>query len=185
MLARSTAWRHGLGWISAKNTSIRYSLLSRTSRLAGLTSRWARLASQSLRTMPRPWSMMASSTSASPISLAPSRNSKTIRYSRSGGELRDTVGLGAGQPGPLHQRQRVVLLLHQPLDGVERLLVLQLPVQQRPTELVGAVGAQVAAGVQLAEDIAGVPGPALDLDPQTGSTRPTPTARTAPPLARD
>ena len=84
MLARSTACRQGLGWISAKNTSIRYSLPSRTSRLAGLMSRWARLASQSLRTTPSPWSMMASSTSASPISLAPSMNSKTIRYSRSG-----------------------------------------------------------------------------------------------------
>ena len=167
MLARSTAWRQGLGWISAKNTSIRYSLPSRTSRLAGLMSRWARLASQSLRTMPSPWSMMASSTSASPISLAPSMNSKTIRYSRSGVSSATPYG-GAGQPGPLHQGQRVVLLLDQPLDGVERLLVLQAAVQQRPAELVGAVGTEVAAGVQLAEDIAGGAGLVLDLDPQRG-----------------
>src|SRR5512133_1340254 len=85
-----------------------------------------------------------------------------------GGELGDTVRLRAGQPGPLHQRQGVVLLLDQPLDGVERLFVLQPPVQQRPAELVGAVGPQVALGIQLAEDIAGLAGLVLDLDPQRG-----------------
>jgi hypothetical protein len=50
-----------------------------------------------------------------------------------------------------HQPQGVVLLLDQPPHAVERLLILQPPVQQLPAELVPAVGAQVALGVQLAE----------------------------------
>ena len=42
MLARSTACRHGVGRSSVNATSIRSSRPSRTSRLAGLMSRWAR-----------------------------------------------------------------------------------------------------------------------------------------------
>jgi hypothetical protein len=80
------------------------------------------------------------------------------------GELHHAVGLGAGQAGALHQRQRVVLLLHEPPHGVERLLVLEPAVQQGAAELVGAVGAQVAPGIQLGEQ---PPVPvALDLDAQ-------------------
>src|SRR3712207_7244376 len=45
-------------------------------------------------------------------------------------ELNEPVRRGAGQTGPLHQRQRVVLLLDQPPHRVERLLVLQPPVHQ-------------------------------------------------------
>ncbi len=41
MLARSTACRHGLGRTSAKAVSMTTSRPSRTSRLAGLMSRWA------------------------------------------------------------------------------------------------------------------------------------------------
>ena len=83
----------------------------------------------------------------------------------------------AGQPGPLHQRQRVVLLLDQPAHGVERLLILQPPVQQLPAQLVPAVRTQVGLGVQLAEqDRARV---ALDLDPQRGRPgRPGPVSYT-------
>ena len=96
-----------------------------------------------------------------------------------GGELGDTVGLRAGQAGPLHQRQRVILLLHQPPDGAERLLILQPPVPQRPGELVGAVGAQMAARVELAEHIPGVAGSRPGPGSAAGWTRPSPTARTA------
>ena len=84
MLARSTAWRHGDGRTCTKNTSIRSTLPSRTIRLAGLMSRWARPASHSWRTIVSAWSITSSSTSASPISSAPSKNSVTSRYSRSG-----------------------------------------------------------------------------------------------------
>ena len=83
-----------------------------------------------------------------------------------GGELDEPERGRAGQPGPLHQRQRVVLLLDQPADGVERLLVLQPAVQQLPAQLVPAVRAQVAAGVQLAEQVGGRV--ALDGDAQRG-----------------
>ena len=68
-----------------------------------------------------------------------------------GGELDHPVGRRRGQAGVAQQPQRVVLLLDQPADGVERLLVLQAAVQQLPAQLVPAVRAQMAAGVQLAE----------------------------------
>jgi hypothetical protein len=68
-----------------------------------------------------------------------------------GGELDDPVGRRRGQAGVAQQPQRVVLLLDQPADGVEGLLVLEAAVQQLPAQLVPAVRAQVAAGVQLAE----------------------------------
>ena len=51
MLARSTAWRHGDGRTWAKATSMTARWPSRTSRLAGLMSRWARPASHSRRTI--------------------------------------------------------------------------------------------------------------------------------------
>ena len=68
-----------------------------------------------------------------------------------GGELDDPVGPRRGQAGVAEQPQGIVLLLDQPADGVEGLLVLEAAVQQLPAELVPAVRAQVAAGVQLAE----------------------------------
>src|SRR4029453_8140710 len=83
-----------------------------------------------------------------------------------GGELDHAVGSGAGQVGVAAQPQGVVLLLDQPAHGVERLLVLQPAVQQLPAELVPAVGPQVTAGVQLAEQLSGrLP---FDGDPQGG-----------------
>jgi hypothetical protein len=68
-----------------------------------------------------------------------------------GGELHHAVGSGGGQSSQVQLVQRVVLLLHQPPHGVERLFVLEAAVQQFAAELVPAVGAQVAAGVKLAE----------------------------------
>ena len=70
-----------------------------------------------------------------------------------GRELDEAVRLGAGRAGLADDPQRVVLLLDQPAHGVERLLVLQPPVQQLPTELVPAVRAQVGARVELAEQV--------------------------------
>jgi hypothetical protein len=81
-------------------------------------------------------------------------------------ELNEPERGRAWQAGALHQRQRVVLLLHQPPHGVERLLVLQPAVQQLPAQLVPAVGPQVALGVQLAEQHPGRI--TLDRDPQRG-----------------
>src|SRR4029453_12766325 len=107
MLARSTAWRHGLGLTSAKNTSIRWTRPSRTSRLAGLMSRWARPAAHSRRMIRSPSSMMAwsTSTSASPSSLASSKNSKVIRYSRSGVISTIPNGSGLRTPAPKTSRR--------------------------------------------------------------------------------
>src|SRR4029077_1984833 len=166
MLARSTACRQGLGRASAKATSISNMWPSRTSRLPGLTSRCASPASHSLRMIPRPSSMTPSSTSASLSSTAPAKNSVTSRYSRVWGELDKAVRAGAGQPGVAHDAQRVVLLLHQPPHGIERFLVLQLAVKQLPAELVPAVGTQVAAGGELAEQLLGWR--VADRDPQRG-----------------
>ena len=84
MLARSTACRHGLGRTWANAGSMTSNLPSRTSKLAGLMSRCASPASHMRRTASMPWSMIASSTSASPTSRAPSKNSMTTKYSRSG-----------------------------------------------------------------------------------------------------
>src|SRR5215208_423670 len=137
MLARSTAWRQGLGRAWTKATSIRNRRPWRTSRLAGLMSRWASPASHSLRMTPRPWSMIAASTVASPSSVAVEElgDQQVLAF---GGELDKAVGGGAGEPSPTHQRQGVVLLLDQPLDGVERLLVLEAAIQQLPAQLVPA-----------------------------------------------
>ena len=82
------------------------------------------------------------------------------------GELDEPERGWAGQPGQVQLVQRVVLLLDQPPHRVERLLVLQPPVQQLPAQLVPAVRTQVALGVQLAEQDR--PRVALDLDPQRG-----------------
>jgi hypothetical protein len=84
MLARSTACRQGVGRTSVKNTSISNMRPSRTSRLAGLMSRWASPAAHSLLMIDRPSSITWSSTVASPSSVAPAKNSVTSRYSRSG-----------------------------------------------------------------------------------------------------
>src|SRR4029453_10816199 len=78
-----------------------------------------------------------------------------------GGDLDNAERLRAADPGPVEEPQGVVLLLDEAADGVERLLVLQAAVEQGPAQLVPAVRAQVAAGVQLGEQ----PGLGLALDP--------------------
>src|SRR5512132_33507 len=93
-----------------------------------------------------------------------------------GGQLHEPERGGSRQPCIPTEPQRVVLLLDQPADGVERLLVLQPPVQQFPAELVPAVRAQVALGVQLAElDLPNGPG-------SQGSSNRTSHMRWPPPL---
>ncbi len=84
MFPRSTAWRQGDGRTWVKAASIRYTCPSRTIRLAGLMSRCASPVSHSRRMMPSASSIRASSTSASPISTAPSMKLVTSMYSRSG-----------------------------------------------------------------------------------------------------
>ena len=68
MLARSMAWRHGVGRTCEKPTSMTATSTPLVMRLAGFTSRWARPASHIRRTMPMASSMRAMSMSASPIS---------------------------------------------------------------------------------------------------------------------
>ena len=155
----------GSGRTSAKAVSMTKSVPSRTIRFAGLMSRWARPTSHIRRTTDSPWSMTASSMSASPISTAPSKNSVTSRYSRSG--VISTIPMRV-RPRAARRRhehaQDVVLVLDQPADAVEGLLVLQPAVEQGAAELVPAVGAHVRGRVELAEDV-GVR-VALDGDPQ-------------------
>ena len=151
MLARSTACLHRLGRASANATSISNIRPSRTRRLAGLMSRWAMPVSHSLRMRASPSSMTPSSTSASPSSVESSKNSVTSTYSRSGDSSTKPYGRGDGQAGDVQLEQRVVLLLHQAAYRVEGSFVLEPAVQQFATELVPAVGAQMAAGVQLGE----------------------------------
>jgi hypothetical protein len=69
------------------------------------------------------------------------------------GDLDDAVGLGYRDPDVLQQAQRVVLVLGQAPHGLEGMLVLQGAVEDRPPQLVPAIGADVALGVQLAEQV--------------------------------
>ena len=96
MLARSTACRHGVGLTAANATSISNTLPSRSSRFEGLMSRWAMPASQRRLTIAR-----ASSISPTPIaggiSTAPSKNSMTTTYSRSGVISAKPTGAGDGK----------------------------------------------------------------------------------------
>ena len=91
-----------------------------------------------------------------------------------GGDLHDAERARHRQAGVVHQVEDVVLVLHQPAHAVEGLLVLQSPVEQRPPELVPAVGPHVRERVQLGEHVAlafGLLG--LDADAQRrGTTRP-------------
>jgi hypothetical protein len=84
MLARSTAWRHGLGRAWTKATSISRMRPSRTSRLAGLMSRWGQAGVPELADDRQASSITWVSTSASLSSVAPAKNSVTSMYSRSG-----------------------------------------------------------------------------------------------------
>ncbi len=106
MLPRSTAWRHGDGRTCTKNTSISRSRPSCTIRFAGLMSRWESPTSHILRISCSPSSMICSSTSASLISTASSKNSIAIRYSRSG--VISTMSSGSGVENPFSPRSRSV-----------------------------------------------------------------------------
>ena len=75
-------------------------------------------------------------------------------------EFHKAVRLRARQPGGPAQAQRIVLLLDQPPDALERLLILEPAIQQLPAGLVPAVRAHVRTRIQLAEQVsARRPGP--------------------------
>ena len=68
-----------------------------------------------------------------------------------GGDLDDADRLRRPDSDPRHQVEHVVLVLHEPPDRVEVLLVLESAVEQRAPQLVRAIGPEMAARVQLAE----------------------------------
>ena len=68
-------------------------------------------------------------------------------------ELDDAVRGGGEDAVIAEQPQGVVLVLHQPPHGRERRLVLEAAVDHRSTELVPAVGADVAHRVELPEQL--------------------------------
>ncbi len=70
-----------------------------------------------------------------------------------GRDLDDPVGRGRREPVVLEQPQRVVLVLDEPADRLERGLVLERAVQDRAAGLVPAVGPHVALRVELGEDV--------------------------------
>src|SRR4029450_2561723 len=162
MLARSTACRQGLGRTSAKNTSMRWTRPWRTSRLAGLMSRWGRAGAHQRRVVRAVGQagVPAAADDPQPVVddpvvdldlglaelLSAVEELKGDQVLALGDDLDDPERLGAADPGPVEQPQGVVLLLDQPPDGVERLLVLQPAVEQGPAQLVPAVGAEGDAG---------------------------------------
>ena len=68
-----------------------------------------------------------------------------------GGDLHDAVRPGRADPDVLQQAQGIVLVGDQAPHRLERRLVLQGAVQDGPPQLVPAVGADVALGVELGE----------------------------------
>ena len=140
MFARSTACRHGLGRTSANAVSMTHQLPSRTSRFAGLMSRWARPISHIRRTTDSPWSMI----DVVDLGLADLAGAVEELGDQQvlalGGDLHDAERMRHRQPGVGQQAQDVVLVLHQPAHAVEGLLVLQPAVEQGAAELVPAVG---------------------------------------------
>ena len=177
MLARSTAWRHGDGRTCTKATSMSSTWPSRTSRLAGLMSRWASPASHSCRTSSRPSSMTSSSTSASPISSRAVEELGDEQVLALGRHLDDAVGRRGRDADVAQEPERVVLVLDEPPDRLERRLVLEPPVEERAAELVPAVGAHVAHRVELPEQVR--VGVARDADAAAASSRPSPPGRPA------
>jgi hypothetical protein len=83
-----------------------------------------------------------------------------------GRDLHDAVRPGRADPGVAQQPQRVVLVFGQPAHGLERMLVFQRAVEDGPPQLVPAVGADVALGVELGEHE--LLRAALDPQPQRG-----------------
>ena len=164
MLPRSTACRHGDGRTWTKATSISSSSPERTIRLPGLMSRWAIPASHSLRISSSPWSI----TVVVDVGLADFDGAGMELGDQHvltlGRDLHDAVGLGRADPDVLQQAQGVVLVGDQAPHGLEGRLVLQGAVQDGPPQLVPAVGADVALGVQLGEQV--LVRAALDPQPQ-------------------
>ena len=151
MLARSTAWRHGLGraWTNATSISRRWpSLDEQVGRLDVAVGQPG---------VPQLADQGQSVVDDAVVDVGVAELGRIVEELGDeqvlplGGELDEPVGPRGGQAGEMQLVQRVVLLLHQAPHRVEGLLVLQPAVQQLPTELVPAVGAQVAAGVELAE----------------------------------
>ena len=151
MLPRSTACRHGDGRTWTKATSISSSSPERTIRLPGLMSRWAIPASHIVRISSSPWSI----TVVVDVGLA-DFDGAGMEFGDQhvlalGGDLHDAVRPGRADPDVLQQAQGVVLVRDQAPHRLERRLVLQGAVQDGPPQLVPAVGADVALGVQLGE----------------------------------
>jgi hypothetical protein len=68
-------------------------------------------------------------------------------------DLHDAVRLGHRHPRVVEQSKRVVLVLDEAPDGLERGLVLEAAVQDGSPELVPTVGAHVVLRVQLGEQV--------------------------------
>src|SRR5271170_7369077 len=151
MLPRSTACRHGDGRTWTKATSISSSSPERTIRLPGLMSRWAIPASHSVRISCSPWSI----TRVVDVGFA-DFDGAGMEFGDQhvlalGRDLHDAVRPGRADPDVLQQAQGIVLVLDQAPHGLEGVLVLQGAVQDGPPQLVPAVGADVALGVELGE----------------------------------
>ena len=83
-----------------------------------------------------------------------------------GGQLDDAHGPRRGQAGVTEQAHRVVLVLDQLAHRPERLLILEVSVEDRPPEFVPAVGADMVHRVELPEQVrVGIAG---DPQPQRG-----------------
>ena len=111
MLPRSTACRHGEGRTWTKNASTSSTLPSRTMRLPGLMSRWARPASHSFRIEQQP----LVDDLVGDLGLADLRRPVEELHDDQvlalGGDLDDAVRRGHRQFHVLHQAQGVVLVL--------------------------------------------------------------------------
>ena len=153
MLARSTAWRHGEGRTWTKKASTSSTLPSRTIRLAGLMSRWARPASHSWRTSRRPLSITWSSTWGGADLLGAGEELHHDQVLAFGGDLHEPERRRHRDAHVAQPQQRVVLVLDEAAHRLEGRLVLQGAVQDGAAQLVGPVGAHVAFGVQLGEQV--------------------------------
>ena len=151
MLPRSTACRHGDGRTCTKHTSISSSSPERTMRLPGLMSRWAIPASRSLRIISQPLvdDRVVDLGLADLDRIFEELGDQQVLSL--GRDLHDAVGRAVRTPASCTQAQRIVLVFGQPLHRLERGLVFQGAVQDGPAQLVPAVGAHVALGVELGE----------------------------------
>ena len=119
MLPRSTACRHGDGRTWTKTTSISRTWPSRTIRLAGLMSRCARPASQSLPDQQQPLvDHLVVDVGVADLDGAVEElgDDQVLALGR---DLDDAVRPGRADPGVAQQPQRVVLVLDQPPHGLE------------------------------------------------------------------